>query len=293
MGWSELPDTVRKAVESQLGAVAGFEPATAGGHSRLSGTLTLVDGTTVFCKGTSDDDPNLWMHRHEALVNPHLPASIAPRMLFQVEQDGWLLLVFERADGEHADLTPGSADLRLVAKVVGSLGWALTPCPVEVRRSLAQHWDRLSPWKQLAECPQRLDPADAAALPAFLEWEQLAVAAVDGDCLSHTDLHSMNILVSQDEASVIDWAWARRATSWVDPAFLVLRLIDKGNSVEQAEEWAASLPQWRKASVGDLAAFAVEVLGTWEYLRITAPLPHRERLSKAAREWATHRLNLA
>lgn len=251
----------------------------------------MVDGTTVFCKGTSADDPNIWMHRNEVLINSYLPHTVAPRLLGQVEQGGWLLLVFECLEGAHADLAPGSIDLPCVARVVGALGGALCPCPPDVKRNLAQHWDWLRAWHKLVERPHLLNPADSRQLPTFLEWEQHAIEAVDGDCLSHTDLHSLNIVVGQDGAKIVDWAWARRAANWVDPAFLVLRLIEKNNTIEQAEQWAASVPQWQTASDTDLAAFAVEVLGVWEYLRLTAPLPHRERLSKAARLWAAHRLS--
>jgi hypothetical protein len=40
----------------------------------------------------------------------------------------------------------------------------------------------------------------------------------------------------------------------------------------------------------DRTAFAVAVLGIWEFLQRDQPLPHRERLTDAARRWARHRL---
>lgn len=121
----------------------------------------------------------------------------------------------------------------------------LCPCPPDVSRNLAQHWDRLRAWRQLAERPELLDSADAAQLATFFEWEQHAIAAVDGNCLSHTDLHSLNIVVSQDGARIVDWAWARRAASWVDPAILLLRLMRKATPSSRPSSGPRQFPNGR------------------------------------------------
>jgi len=233
---------------------------------------------------------HLWMHRNEAALNPHLPHDVAPKLLAQVERDGWLLLVFEHAPGRHANLSPRSTDLPLIAQAVSGLS-VLNPDPAGVRRSLFDHWSSLRAWHRLAAIPHLLHPADTARLPTFLEWEQRALPTLDGTSLAHTDLHSLNILVAPDRgARFVDWGWARRAPIWIDPALLVLRLIEQGHTPQHAEQWATQIPSWATATDSELTGFAVATLGVWEHLRIAHPLPMRERLSDAARQWVNHRL---
>lgn len=58
----------------------------------------------------------------------------------------------------------------------------------------------------------------------------------------------------------------------------------------------ADLHPWSRANLDPFvewerhAMFAVAVLGIWEFLQRDQPLPHRERLTDAARRWARHRL---
>lgn len=105
--WAELPTQVRGEVERHTGVVVDESPAPAGRHSEFSSTLRTPAGR-VFVKGITTDNPGVWAHRHEAAVNPRLPA-IAPRLLWTVEAAGWLLLGYEHVDGRHADLSPGSS----------------------------------------------------------------------------------------------------------------------------------------------------------------------------------------
>jgi hypothetical protein len=269
------------------------EPATAGANSDFSATLHVADGV-IFCKGVMTNSPRARMHRHEALVNPWLPL-LAPRLLWRVDTDGWLLLGFEHAAGRHANLSPASPDLPLVADAVTTLAWDLTPCPVADVPRLADQWQRLSAWHRLAqEPPADLDPWTRENLSHLVEWETRAIELVDGDSLAHTDLHSLNILVA-DRARVIDWAWSRRAAAWVDTAFLIIRLIDAGHTCGEAEQWAHGIPTWDSPmwdSVLDtaLTAFAVAVTGMWEHRTRQDPKPFRAGLTASARRWAQHRL---
>ncbi|TDV38663.1 hypothetical protein CLV71_12648 [Actinophytocola oryzae] len=89
---------------------------------------------------------------------------------------------------------------------------------------------------------------------------------------------------------VVDWAWSRAAVPWLDAGFSLLRLIDAGHSPDAAERWAEDVETWHGASSDDRTAFAVAVLGIWEFLQRDQPLPHRERLTDAARRWVRWRL---
>lgn len=289
--WDQLPDQVRTAVVRHCGAVLDESAAPAGRNSEFSATLRVAGGDVdrVFVKGITTDNPGVRAHRHEAYVNPRLP-DLAPRLLWTVECAGWVLLGFENVAGSHADLSPASPDLPLVADAARILAATLTPSPVQDPPQLAAQWARLAAWRRLRhDPPADLHPWSHANLNRFVAWERLAVAAVDGASLAHTDLHSLNMLAGRG-LRVVDWAWSRTAAPWLDTGFLILRLIEAGHTPTEAERWAAGIKVW--AGVPDEArtAFAVAVLGIWEFLQRDQPLPHRERLTDAARRWARHRL---
>ncbi|MBB4763756.1 hypothetical protein ACFQFC_06045 [Amorphoplanes digitatis] len=67
----------------------------------------MLDGRDglFFCKGAVAGNPMGWMHRNEDRINPYLPAEM-PRLHWQIEIDGWLLLGFEYVEGRYPDLSP-------------------------------------------------------------------------------------------------------------------------------------------------------------------------------------------
>ncbi|SDZ14117.1 hypothetical protein SAMN05216215_104846 [Saccharopolyspora shandongensis] len=288
--WSELPTAVRAAIENQCGTVTRAVLPNAGRNSDVSATLHTGGGHVLFCKGVRLDTPKARMHRHEAQVNPYLPPGVAPRLLWRTEVDGWLLLGFEHVPGHHADLSPGSPDLPLVADTVHTIGEALTPSPARAPR-LADQWARLAAWRRLAH-DRKPEPAEWVwgRLDEFVDREHRAFTAIDGDALAHTDLHPLNVLVS-DRARVVDWAWSRRAAPWVDAGLLVLRLIDAGHSPAAAERWADGVvPAWSSVSEQERTDFAVAVLGVWHHMAGVDPSPQRAPLVDVARRWVAHRL---
>jgi hypothetical protein len=266
------------------------EHAASGINQDFAATLTTDTGR-AFVKGVRLDSRNVAAHRSEARVNGHLPATLAPRMLWQVEAAGWLLLGFEHVSGRHADITPGSPDLPLVVAAVTEAQEALTPCPPVDVGSFADQWERLGAWRHLRnEIPADLDPWTRDLLVYGVDAEPAAISIMRGDSLAHTDVQPLNIVVDGDRARLIDWAWARRAAPWVDVAFLVIRLVSAGHSPLDAEQWAAQTPAWRAMSEQAKTLFAVEVLGVWEWLLHNRPMPHRAALTDAARLWAKDRL---
>jgi Ser/Thr protein kinase RdoA (MazF antagonist) len=289
--WEALPAGVRSAVEERCGPVIKAEIPEWGYGSEFSSTLHLDRGA-IFCKGIRADASAAWMHRNEVSVNPWLP-DLVPRLLWQFEADGWLLLGFEYVDGRPADLSPWSDDLVPIAAAVAELGRELTPCPTGTR-SLTARWARRPVWRMYLDTPPGdLDPWDRAHLPEFARLEEAAPALVDGDTLLHTDLHPGNLLMDGGGVRVADWAWRSRGAAWVDPAFLVIRLMAEGHSAYAAEAWAQQVPAWREAEPGAVTVFAATVLGLWEDKTRMAPRPDSERLTAAARMWARHRLATA
>lgn len=285
--WSDLPNEVRQAVERHTGHITLVDHHTAGLHSEFSATVHTTTGR-VFVKGNRLSSPHLWMQHHEARVNRFLP-TLAPRLLWTADTAGWLVHGYEHVTGRRATLTPGTPDLQLVADSLTEIHRTLTPCPDEDARDLADQWDRLSAWRRLRDDPPTdLDSWTRDQIDRCVDLEPQAVTVVQGDSLAHTDLHPLNILIDHT-AHVIDWAWSRRATAWVDTAFLVIRLIDAGHSPRDAEDWASTVPGWQDTPAVALSLFAIEVLGIWEHLQHHRPLSHRGRLTDAARIWARHR----
>lgn len=287
--WDALPESVRRAVEDRCGPVVKAEAPEMGVSSEVTATLHLERGA-VFCKGIPVDAPGAWQHCNEAAVNQLLPAGLAPRMLWEVTVDGWLLLGFEHVDGRHADLSPYSPDLTPIAETVARLRPALTPCPLPAR-SISARWARLPAWRNYSEDrPADLDPWEAEHLPRLVELEAAAPELLDGDTLLHTDLQAGNILIGGDGVRLIDWAWASRGAAFIDAAFMVIRLIGAGHTPRTAESWACQVPAWRAARAEAVTAFAASVLGLWEHKTRTAPMPHSAGLTAVARQWARHRL---
>lgn len=288
--WEALPAAVRAAIERQTGEVHEAVPPGAGRNSDFSATLHTATGP-VFCKGIADADGRRGrMHRHEAAVNPLVPASIAPRLRWRTEADGWLLLGFECCSGRHVELSPDSPDLGPVRDAVDVMAHGLSSVSVDAP-SLAQQWARLAAWRRLAkDTPDDLDPWAREHLDQLASWEAVAVEHVAGETLAHTDLHSLNLLIHDSKVRIVDWAWSRNANAAVDPAFLVIRLIEAGHEPATAEAWANELPIWREAATEAKTAFAVAIWGIWEFLERDHPLAHRPALTAAARTWAGYRL---
>lgn len=286
-----LPEDAWHAIVARCGEVSRVEHASSGINQDFAASLTTDTGR-VFVKGVRLDSSNVAAQRSEARVNGHLPATLAPRMRWQFEAAGWLLLGFEHVPGRHADITPGSPDLPAILAAVTAAQEALTPCPPVEVGSVADQWQRLGAWRNLlSDVPANLDSWTRDLLAYGTDHEHVAIDIMRGDSLAHTDVQPLNILMEAGHAKLIDWAWARRAAPWVDIAFLVIRLVSAGHSPANAERLAAHTPAWRAMSEDERTLFAVEVLGVWEWLLHHRPMPHRAALTGAARLWAKHRVS--
>ncbi|MGW3625503.1 aminoglycoside phosphotransferase [Streptomyces sp. NPDC000880] len=257
--WSDLPEAARATVEAHTGHILSAETATAGVNSGIAATLRTAE-TTVFVKGVPADHPQVRTQRREAAINPHLPAA-SPRLLWHVQAGGWDLIGYQRLTGRHADYAPGSPDLPLVAHAVAEV--QATPCPdIDLKRA-EQRWATY-------------------AGPAGVD--QLA-----GDTLLHTDLAPHNVLIT-GRAHVIDWAWPTRGAAWIDPAVLILRLMEAGHTPADADTWArASFPSWASASHASVTAFCEANAATWDEIARNDPQGWKKDMARHAHDWVTWR----
>ncbi|MBB4893522.1 hypothetical protein FHS39_002553 [Streptomyces olivoverticillatus] len=220
-----------------MGSLGVVEDVPHGITCRFAAVLSTADGR-LFVKGVPADD--VWGRTGqawEAAVNAVVTA-VSPRLLWQVEVGGWELLGFEAVDGRHADLSPGSADLPLVAAVL--------------------------------EEAQKLKAPSGVGLPQYVDRELGgAVSSTErelllGDALLHTDTNPHNLLIGDGRAWLIDWAMPAAGPAWVDVANTAVRLMEDECGPAEALEWASRFESWRGADPAAVAAFAGATCRAWE-----------------------------
>jgi hypothetical protein len=213
----------------------------------------------LFIKGVPTDHPQARTQQREVAINPHLPPA-SPRLLWHEQVAGWDLLGYEHLVARHADYAPGSPDLPLVARALVEL--QNMPCPdIDLKRAE----DRWSGY------------AGAAGV------EQLV-----GDTLLHTDLAPHNMLVTE-RAHLIDWAWPTRGAAWIDPAVLILRLMEAGHTAEAADSWARRrFPSWTAAPQASVAAFSEANARTWDEIARNDPQEWKKRMGHLAHDWLAY-----
>lgn len=261
--FDELPEPARAAVQARTGVIHSARTLEAGTNCDVAAILDTESAGHVFLKGLPEDHDSVSSQQREARVSPYVEA-IGPRMLWQDTVSGWDLIAFEAIDdARHADYTPGSPDLAMLGTVMAKL--AEIPCPPVPMMSAIRRWGRY------------LD--DAAD-----------VALLDGDSLLHTDYHGGNVLITQDRAWLVDWAWSTRGAAFIDLALVIPRLIAAGHSPDDAEAWAAKHTAWQDANPTAVTVFAHAVARLWRQLAHNDPdAAWRRPMVEAAAIWAIHR----
>lgn len=284
--WADLPAEVQAVVVDQVGHVTGVHDITQGATSDLSAVLLTSAGPDVFLKGVRGVSLRMRWLRNEITAGT-IAAGIAPNILFHADVDDWLLVGFEHLKGRTASLAPGSPDLQAVATAISELS-TITASDL---RPLRDRWTLTDAWTKLAVTnPEVVREWDVSKMA---DHAALITELVDGFSLLHTDLHGEQFLIDESgTAHVIDWAFPACGASWVDGAFLVLRLIEAGHRPEEAERWVLQLPSFTDVDATQaLDAFASFIAGLWTTWAISDKPPagaaHRSRL---ALEYAAYRL---
>jgi hypothetical protein len=263
--WTDLPAETREAIEAQTGPIHRIRPAPTGNHANIASTVDAADGR-LFVKAAwkvsaDTDGPEVRSLRWEAAINPYVTAY-APRLLWTVEAGGWLALGFEHVEGRHADYTPGSADLDLLAKVIDTF--------------------------QAMHCPQVLGDKRVER-----RWVGLAddVSPMAGDAMLHADLNPANLLVTADgRVYVVDWAFACRGAAWVEMGLLIPWLLKAGHSPADAEKWVSQFPSWAAADSADIDLFSRVFAERWRRHALRdEPEDWVVLQAEATKQWADHR----
>jgi serine/threonine protein kinase len=219
--WHELPERLRADIERALGASVVDAVSQRGGYSpALAASCTLADGRRVFVKAVSPaqnpDSPA--MMRREAEIARYLPAGApAPLLFHELDDDEWIVLVFEHVDGRLPTTPWDTSELDRVMDATVELG-ALAP-RMPLHTVADQYGSMFVGWRTLeAEAPAAVhDPwcrehlAELAAEEA--RWDEVTT----GDRLIHGDVRSDNVLLTPDDRVVfVDWTSTCTGPGWFD-----------------------------------------------------------------------------
>lgn len=231
--WENLPDAVRSAVEQILGDSVISTRSQSGGYSPGSADrIVTANGTTAFVKavGKELNQTSPRLHRREASIMTRLPEGLPhPGFLGSHDDDGWVALVFEDANGSHPRL-PWDSD-ELVRSLDAVHAYAQAPLDSELQDLLPplgnQRFYTFQGWERLREEPLvTLDPWANANLDVLADLSAEAASAVAGDQLVHGDLRADNMLLDSDgTVMVVDWPWAARGASWFDALGLLVDVL--------------------------------------------------------------------
>jgi hypothetical protein len=260
IGWDQVPAEVRNAVCERTGPVITAHTASEGLNSEIAAFLHTAAGP-VFVKGRPAGRAAV-TQRREAVINPYV-RRVAPRLLWQLDTDGWDVLVFEHVEGHHADYTPGSDHLGLVVDLLRQLATIGCPDRPEIKRA-EQRWT---------------DYLDAPG----------AVEQFAGDTLLHTDFNPLNVLIHGTTAHLIDWAWPTKGAAFIDPACWIVRLIAAGHTPQSAERWARQCPGFATATDHAVTLFALATYRMWKQIAQHEPVPWKQHMATAAHTWLAYR----
>ncbi|HEX3958184.1 MAG TPA: phosphotransferase, partial [Trebonia sp.] len=243
------------------GRVRASRSANAGTNAAITAFLDTEDGR-VLLKGVPKAHPAARDQQREADVNPYI-RGIGPRMFWCEEAAGWHLLGFEVIEARCANYAPGSPDLPKIGATLTAV--AELPCPPVAMLSAGRRW---GPY---------LDR---------IEDQQL----IAGDCLLHTDPNPGNVLVTEERAWLVDWAWSTRGAAFIDLVCLLPRLVAAGHSPAEAEDWAARHPVWQEADRAAVTVFSLALARLVRKLADDDPAAEwRQPMVKATHYWAQHR----
>ncbi|WP_431881733.1 phosphotransferase family protein [Micromonospora chalcea] len=251
--WTCLPETVRAGIAARLGGAVTVTPAPAGNHAEIASMVTGPAGR-VFIKA-GQQVPSLRYELAGTLAGGSA-TGYAPAVRWHEEAGDWLVVASEPLDGPHADLSPGSPDLDLLAVALKELQEASAP---------AGAW---------------YTPAGRLGFTS---------PAMEGLALVHSDLNPANLIVTRDGLRIVDWAWVTRAAPWVELALLTQWLIGCGHTPAQAEGWLAQFPAWGAAGDAALDHFATRNAAKWSAKAQQRDDPWVRNLAAWTSRWATYR----
>jgi Ser/Thr protein kinase RdoA (MazF antagonist) len=240
--YATLPAAVRGWVEEQLGGPVTRVQDRVGGFAPGCAAVVATADRAAFCKATGSmpNPVSLELYRGERArlaalpQHPALPHPIAAADL-ELPDQVWAVTLLPALAGEPPAHPWTEPVARLVLNRLGELQTALAtavPSALPGTGDLVAFFGR---WAEVADDPAdcwRDHPWVASRLDRLQEVDARLQQAVVGPFPSHVDLRADNILVGVPDRPgaapgvwFVDWAAARTAAPWVDPAILACDLV--------------------------------------------------------------------
>ncbi|MGW0462070.1 hypothetical protein [Streptomyces tendae] len=91
-----------------------------------------------------------------------------------------------------------------------------------------------------------------------------------------------------DRAHIIDWAWPTRGAAWIDPAILILRLLEAGHTLVEADAFACRFSSWRTAPAEAKEVFAAANAAAWQEIARAEAAPWKASMAGHAVAFNAH-----
>ncbi|GAA4970822.1 hypothetical protein GCM10023205_40610 [Yinghuangia aomiensis] len=245
--------------QRHVGTITSYRSAENGYMSDLL-MFVDTDAGRWFVKGQRNrPGGRLESLQREALINPYVQ-PIAPKLHWQLEDDQWVLLVFEAVKGRPAHFDPGAEDLPLIISTLRRI--------------------------------PKISPPDFTAGWTEDRWDRFTddSALFRGGTLLYTDLNADNFLVTETTVRLADWAWPTVGAGFIDPALLVMQLVAAHHTPEGAEQAVAQCEQWHRADSTAIDAFCIANVNMWAaYCAKDPTAGWKKAMLAACQRWAEYR----
>jgi Phosphotransferase enzyme family len=246
--WSDLPLTVRAAIDDRLGSPVATATTAGGGFTRaFASVVETTTGERAFLKAAPLHDPNSDAYAREATVTSTLPIEVrAPRPRWTLVTEGYFVLCLEAIDGQVPALPWKPEDLRATLSAWHRSAAALQNPPRDLRLPPLDHLVRteLSHWSEIFARRAPLPPSPPwvpARLETLAALEQRLPDLVKGPGMLHGDLRIDNTLIdAYGEAWLCDWTWPATGQPWFDAVTLLITAYASGLDTDRLlEPWDA------------------------------------------------------
>jgi hypothetical protein len=239
--WSDLPESLRRAIEARLGAPIISAQSAGGGFTRaFAAILATSTGLSVFVKAAPLEDPTSRWYAREAALTSALPEAVtAARPRWTLVESGYFVLCLDAIDGHVPSLPWSETELDAALSAWSTAAEALrTPSPellaVGVPALPDILRDEMSWWSEIAVGREPMprtarDTLAPSRLQELAALERALPGLAAGGELLHGDLRIDNLMIDRGgRAWICDWTWPCRGAPWFDTVTLLVTAYASG-----------------------------------------------------------------